>query len=148
MRIDYLKNNPVFESRLAEISCAEWQHLYGDWNCDAALREFESQRADGSLPLTLVALAREELLGAVSLLTDISAEMVSTRLRRVRHLRSERAPGRASFRRRRRFLQGMVCRRHTSLPSLPAHSLRDWAGESWSGLFATDFPCSYCENAS
>ena len=70
MRIDYLKNNPVFESRLAEISCAEWQHLYGDWNCDAALREFESQRADGSLPLTLVALAREELLGAVSLVFD------------------------------------------------------------------------------
>lgn len=70
LRIDYLKNHPVFESRLAELSCAEWQHLYGDWNREAALREFESQRADGSLPLTLVALAQEELLGAVSLVFD------------------------------------------------------------------------------
>ena len=70
MRIDYLKNNPVFEARLAELSCAEWQHLYGDWNREAALREFESQRADGSLPLTLVATEQDELLGAVSLIFD------------------------------------------------------------------------------
>lgn len=70
MRIDYLKNNPVFESRLAELSGAEWQHLYADWDRESARREFESQRADGRLPLTLVALEREELLGAVSLVFD------------------------------------------------------------------------------
>jgi predicted N-acetyltransferase YhbS len=70
VRIDYLRNNPVFESRLAEFSCAEWQHLYGNWNYDAALREFESQRADGRLPLTLVAIEQDKLLGAVSLVFD------------------------------------------------------------------------------
>ena len=53
-----------------ELCGAEWQHLYGDWNRDTALREFESQRADGSLPLTLVAIERDELLGAVSLVFD------------------------------------------------------------------------------
>jgi predicted N-acetyltransferase YhbS len=70
VRIDYLRNNPVFESHLAELSCTEWQHLYGNWHRDAALREFESQRADGRLPLTLVAIEQDELLGAVSLIFD------------------------------------------------------------------------------
>jgi hypothetical protein len=37
VRIDYLKNNPVYASRLAELCGAEWQHLYSGWNQNSAL---------------------------------------------------------------------------------------------------------------
>ncbi len=70
MRIDFLKNNPVFALRLAELCGNEWEHLYVDWDRAVALRELESQRADGRLPLSLVAIEGNELLGMVSLVFD------------------------------------------------------------------------------
>jgi predicted N-acetyltransferase YhbS len=70
VRIDFLKNNPVFAQRLAELCGNEWEHLYVDWDRAVALREFESQRADGRLPLSLVAIEGSELLGMVSLVLD------------------------------------------------------------------------------
>jgi len=70
VRIDYLKNNPFFALRLAELCGREWQHLYTGWDAEAALREFESQRADGTLPLSLVAMEGDELLGMVSIIFD------------------------------------------------------------------------------
>lgn len=70
MKIDYLKNHPVIALRLAELCGTEWQHLYTGWNREVALREFESQRADGTLPLSLVAIEQDELLGMVSIIFD------------------------------------------------------------------------------
>jgi GNAT superfamily N-acetyltransferase len=70
VRIDYLRNNPFFEPRLAELCGQEWAHLYPDWDRVVALREFASQRADGRLPLSLVAMKGNDLLGMVSLIFD------------------------------------------------------------------------------
>jgi hypothetical protein len=60
VKIDYLKNHPVMALRLAELCVAEWHHLYTGWNREVALREFESQRADGTLPLSRVAIEQVE----------------------------------------------------------------------------------------
>jgi predicted N-acetyltransferase YhbS len=68
VRIDFLKNHPVFARRLAELCGEQWEHLYVDWDRAVALREFELQRADGRLPLSLVAIEGKELLGMVSLI--------------------------------------------------------------------------------
>jgi predicted N-acetyltransferase YhbS len=70
VKIDYLKNHPVIALRLAELCGTEWQHLYTGWNREVALREFESQRADGTLPLSLVAIEQDEPLGMVSIIFD------------------------------------------------------------------------------
>ena len=70
MKIAYLKNHPVIALRLAELCGGEWQQLYTGWNREVALREFESQRADGALPLSLVAIEQDELLGMVSIIFD------------------------------------------------------------------------------
>lgn len=70
LRIDYLKNNPLFAGRLAELCGKEWEHLYVDWDRSAARREFESQRSGGALPLSLVAIDENELLGMVSIIFD------------------------------------------------------------------------------
>jgi hypothetical protein len=70
VKIDYLKNRPLFAMRLAELCGTEWQHLYTGWNGGVALREFESQRADGKMPLSLVAIDQDELLGMVSIIFD------------------------------------------------------------------------------
>jgi GNAT superfamily N-acetyltransferase len=68
VRIDFLKNQPVFARRLAELCGDQWEHLYVDWDRAVGLREFELQRADGRLPLSLVAIEGKELLGMVSLI--------------------------------------------------------------------------------
>lgn len=70
MRIDYLRNNPSFEPLLAELYGREWAHLYSDWDSAVALSEFASQRADGRLPISLVAMEGNALLGMVSLIFD------------------------------------------------------------------------------
>jgi predicted N-acetyltransferase YhbS len=70
MRIDFLKNHPHFTLRLAKLCGEEWRHLYSAWDHAEALREFASQRADGTLPVSLVALEENELLGMVSLIFD------------------------------------------------------------------------------
>ena len=68
MRIDFLEHHPHFALRLAKLCGKEWQHLYSDWDHTEALREFDAQRADGRLPVSLVALEENELLGMVSLI--------------------------------------------------------------------------------
>jgi predicted N-acetyltransferase YhbS len=70
LKIEYLKNNLDHARRLAELCARQWQHLYLDWDRTIALREFKSQRNDGTLPLSLVATQNEELVGMVSLIFD------------------------------------------------------------------------------
>ncbi len=45
---------PFFRDELAALHTAEWKHLYADWNVQTALAKFLNQKADGSLPATLV----------------------------------------------------------------------------------------------
>ena len=64
--ISHLADVPFFLDELAELHAAEWKHLYADWDVQAALSEFLNQKADGSLPATLVLHEGIELVGSVS----------------------------------------------------------------------------------
>ena len=67
---DFLQNHPAFVLRLVEHSGREWEHLYDGWGRKEALREYAAQHTDGALPLSLVAMEKAELLGAVSLISE------------------------------------------------------------------------------
>jgi len=64
--ISHLAGVPFFRDELAALHAAEWKHLYADWDVQAALTEFLNQKADGSLPATLVLHEGMELMGSVS----------------------------------------------------------------------------------
>lgn len=64
--ISHLANVPFFREELAALHAAEWKHLYADWDSQAAREEFLAQKADGSLPVTLVLHEGMELAGSVS----------------------------------------------------------------------------------
>jgi GNAT superfamily N-acetyltransferase len=70
LRIEYLKDNLRYASRLADLCARQWQHLYLEWERGIALREFKSQRNDGTLPISLFAIENEEFVGMVSLIFD------------------------------------------------------------------------------
>lgn len=69
-RAVFLKAAPHHGPRLAKLHGQEWGHLYAEWNADTALREFETQKGDGTLPATILAVEEDELLGSVSLIYD------------------------------------------------------------------------------
>jgi GNAT superfamily N-acetyltransferase len=64
--ISHLADVSFFRDELAALHAAEWKHLYADWDEQTALAEFLNQKADGSLPATLVLHEGTELLGSVS----------------------------------------------------------------------------------
>jgi len=64
--ISHLADVPFFREELAALHATEWKHLYADWGAQAALSEFLNQKADGSLPATLVLHEGMELVGSVS----------------------------------------------------------------------------------
>lgn len=64
--ISHLADVPFFRDELATLHAAEWKHLYADWDTQTALGEFLNQKADGSLPATLVLHEGMELVGSVS----------------------------------------------------------------------------------
>jgi GNAT superfamily N-acetyltransferase len=64
--ISHLADVPFFLDELADLHAAEWKHLYADWDVQSARAEFLDQKADGSLPATLVLHEGTELLGSVS----------------------------------------------------------------------------------
>jgi GNAT superfamily N-acetyltransferase len=64
--ISHLADVSFFRDELASLHAAEWKHLYADWDEHAALAEFLNQKADGSLPATLVLHEGMELVGSVS----------------------------------------------------------------------------------
>jgi GNAT superfamily N-acetyltransferase len=64
--ISHLVDVPFFRDELAALHAAEWKHLYEGWDERAALAEFLNQKADGSLPATLVLHEGMELVGSVS----------------------------------------------------------------------------------
>lgn len=68
MRIAHLQEYPRYLPVLADLCGGEWAHLYAGWNHTNALEEFSATRLDGQLPITLIALEGEELLGTVSLI--------------------------------------------------------------------------------
>jgi len=70
MQWAHLKDRPDLLPLLAEWCGLEWAHLYEDWNEDESRREFEASRTDGQLPITLIAVERDELLGTVSILLN------------------------------------------------------------------------------
>ena len=65
-RISHLADVPFFLDELAALHAAEWKHLYTDWDVQSARAEFLDQKADGSLPTTLVLHEGMELVGSVS----------------------------------------------------------------------------------
>lgn len=58
--------------RVAAACVAEWRHLYADWDEEKARAEFEAERGDGSVPITLLSFDRDDgaLLGWVSVIFD------------------------------------------------------------------------------
>ncbi len=64
--ISQLADVPFFRDELATLHAAEWKHLYADWDERSALAEFLNQKADASLPATLVLHEGMELVGSVS----------------------------------------------------------------------------------
>lgn len=70
IRQEFLKAVPQHAPVLAELQGRKWRHLYGNWNAAAALRDFEAENGDGTLPATIAALEGEVLLGSVSVIFD------------------------------------------------------------------------------
>jgi GNAT superfamily N-acetyltransferase len=66
--ISHLADVPFFLDELAGLHVAEWGHLYSGWGVEAVRAEFLGQRADGSLPATLVLHEGMELVGSVSVI--------------------------------------------------------------------------------
>ena len=67
--VDYLANHPELADELARLSWAEWQSIYeqrGETFSDS-LRKYRERINIDRLPLALVALADNELVGTVSL---------------------------------------------------------------------------------
>ena len=64
--ISHLADVPFFLDELADLHAAEWKHLYADWDVQSARAEFLDQKADDSLPATLVLHEGRELVGSVS----------------------------------------------------------------------------------
>ena len=64
--ISFLADVPFFVDQLAELHAREWEHLYPDWNFSKARAEFLGEKADGSLPSTMVMHEGLELIGSVS----------------------------------------------------------------------------------
>jgi copper oxidase (laccase) domain-containing protein/GNAT superfamily N-acetyltransferase len=68
MRIAHLQEHSHVIPVLADLCGTEWAHLYENWDRESSRQEFFASRADGQLPMTLVALEGDELLGTVSLI--------------------------------------------------------------------------------
>lgn len=64
--ISHLADVSFFCDELAALHAAEWKHLYADWDTQTALAELLNQKANGSLPATLVLHEGKELVGSVS----------------------------------------------------------------------------------
>jgi len=67
--IDYLANCPEFVGELARLSWKEWQDVYEQrkQTLDNSLKNYRQRMNTDRLPLTFVALHRDELVGMVSL---------------------------------------------------------------------------------
>jgi GNAT superfamily N-acetyltransferase len=67
--IDYLANRPEFTDDLARLSWEEWRPIYQErrQTFEHALKNYRERLNTDCLPLTLVALQSEELIGTVSL---------------------------------------------------------------------------------
>jgi GNAT superfamily N-acetyltransferase len=68
--VSHLANVPFFRDELAALHAAEWKHLYSGWDSQTAREEFLAQKADGTLPATLVLHQGMELAGSVSVVFD------------------------------------------------------------------------------
>jgi GNAT superfamily N-acetyltransferase len=66
--ISHFADVPFFLDELAGLHAAEWGHLYTDWGAEALCAELLGQKADGSLPATLVLHEGKELVGSVSVI--------------------------------------------------------------------------------
>jgi GNAT superfamily N-acetyltransferase len=66
--VGFLAADDPLAEEMARVHAAEWGHLYPDWDEAAALREFRSHRADGSLPATLVLREAGAYAGSVSVI--------------------------------------------------------------------------------
>lgn len=67
--IEYLANRPEFLEELARLSWREWQDIYEqrDQTLEHCRKNYQERMNTDRLPLTLVALNENELLGMVSL---------------------------------------------------------------------------------
>jgi GNAT superfamily N-acetyltransferase len=69
IRIDYLANRPEFLEQLAQLSWKEWQDVYEkrEQTLEDCLKNYWERMNTDRLPLTLVALHADKLVGMVSL---------------------------------------------------------------------------------
>lgn len=69
IRVDYLANHPELVEQLARLSWAEWQPIYQErgQTFEHAIKNYRERTNTDCLPLTLVALYGDELVGTVSL---------------------------------------------------------------------------------
>jgi len=66
--ISFLADVPFFLDQLAELHVREWGHLYPDRDFSQTRAEFLAEKADGSLPATMVMHKGMELIGSVSVI--------------------------------------------------------------------------------
>lgn len=69
MTIDYLANHPQLVHQLARLSSDEWRSIYDErgQTFEDAVKNYSERTNTDCLPLTLVALHGDELVGTVSL---------------------------------------------------------------------------------
>ena len=67
--VDYLANHPELVEQLARLSWTEWQPIYQErqQTFEDAIKNYRERTNTDCLPLTLVALHEDELVGTVSL---------------------------------------------------------------------------------
>lgn len=70
METAWLRDHFYFARTLAVLHEAEWRHLYKHWGAERALREFDAEHADGTIPATIIALEGDHLLGSISVIQD------------------------------------------------------------------------------
>lgn len=70
MTITRLADHPHGIAELSELCGREWSHLYPGWDTSAARQEFERPPGPDGLPVTLVAVDGDILLGTVSVIRD------------------------------------------------------------------------------
>ena len=66
--VDYLANHPELVEQLARLSWTEWQPIYQErrQTFEDAIKNYRERTNTDCLPLTLVALHEDELVGTVS----------------------------------------------------------------------------------
>jgi len=67
LRVDYLADHPQAIRPLTVAFAREWPEYYGDFDPDALRKEFESRLHRDELPITLVVMEKNEVVGTATI---------------------------------------------------------------------------------